>query len=303
MPKISKTEYQQIVRTVMEWMIDDYPLSDIISQTMTKWSMTEKEANNVLVKIRGEWIKNEQENNEQKRLRKIESLKKLKRGMSVTDKKTPNGILAMLKLEQELFRLESLSPSKVLEGVNKLPKNVVLNNKQEKFCREYVKDLNGTQAAIRSGYSKKTAGVIATENLQKPNIKKFIEFLADENRKKLDLSAEMIVEDLRALADYNIQDFINSNNSIKDISTISRAQAKPIIGIKTTEKIFPDGSKEIKTELKLSDKRAAAVDLGRHIGIFEKDNKQKSILPTSLSDDQFDQLLNKVIETSSNTGI
>lgn len=50
-----------------------------------------------------------------------------------------------------------------------------LTAKQQRFCDEYLIDLNATQAAIRAGYSKKTAGVIATENLQKPYIKEYIE--------------------------------------------------------------------------------------------------------------------------------
>lgn len=47
--------------------------------------------------------------------------------------------------------------------------------KQQRFCDEYLIDLNGTQAAIRAGYSRKTAGVIAAENLKKPCIAEYIE--------------------------------------------------------------------------------------------------------------------------------
>jgi len=47
--------------------------------------------------------------------------------------------------------------------------------KEIKFCQEYLVDLNGTQAAIRAGYSKRSAKEIASENLTKPNIKKWIE--------------------------------------------------------------------------------------------------------------------------------
>ena len=46
--------------------------------------------------------------------------------------------------------------------------------KQKRFCDEYLIDLNATQAAIRSGYSEKTANRIATENLSKPVIKEYI---------------------------------------------------------------------------------------------------------------------------------
>lgn len=45
-----------------------------------------------------------------------------------------------------------------------------LNARQQRFVTEYLVDQNGTKAAIRAGYSQKTAAMIATENLRKPNI-------------------------------------------------------------------------------------------------------------------------------------
>ena len=50
-----------------------------------------------------------------------------------------------------------------------------LTAKQQRFCDEYLVDLNATQAAIRAGYSKKTARAIANENLMKPYIKNYID--------------------------------------------------------------------------------------------------------------------------------
>jgi phage terminase small subunit len=50
-----------------------------------------------------------------------------------------------------------------------------LTAKQQRFCDEYLIDLNATQAAIRAGYSKKTAYAIGDENLKKPEIKSQIE--------------------------------------------------------------------------------------------------------------------------------
>ena len=52
---------------------------------------------------------------------------------------------------------------------------VKLTAKQQRFCDEYLVDLNATQAAIRAGYSKKTASVIGIEKLRKPNISEYIE--------------------------------------------------------------------------------------------------------------------------------
>ena len=47
--------------------------------------------------------------------------------------------------------------------------------KQKRFCDEYLIDMNITQAAIRAGYSKKTAYAIGQENLKKPTLKEYIE--------------------------------------------------------------------------------------------------------------------------------
>ncbi len=49
-----------------------------------------------------------------------------------------------------------------------------MTEKQKKFCIEYLKDLNATQAAIRAGYSENTADVIGCENLGKPNIMTYV---------------------------------------------------------------------------------------------------------------------------------
>lgn len=60
-----------------------------------------------------------------------------------------------------------------------------LTAKQQRFCDEYLIDLNATQAAIRAGYSKKTAGSIGTENMQKPLIKEYIDQRMAEKEKAL----------------------------------------------------------------------------------------------------------------------
>lgn len=57
--------------------------------------------------------------------------------------------------------------------------------KQQRFCDEYLIDLDGTKAAIRAGYSAKTAGAIASENLKKPKLKQYIADRMEEKEKQL----------------------------------------------------------------------------------------------------------------------
>jgi len=52
---------------------------------------------------------------------------------------------------------------------------VKLTEKQKRFCDYYIETGNATEAAIRAGYSQKTARFIGAENLTKPNIKSYIE--------------------------------------------------------------------------------------------------------------------------------
>ena len=76
-----------------------------------------------------------------------------------------------------------------------------LTRKQKKFCHEYLVDLNATEAAIRAGYSKKTARVIGCENLTKPHIAEYIAKLLDksdsENIATLDETLEFFTTVMR----------------------------------------------------------------------------------------------------------
>ena len=71
-----------------------------------------------------------------------------------------------------------------------------LKEKQKMFCKEYLIDLNATQAAIRAGYSKNTARTIASELLTKPDIQVCIQNLMSERSKKVNISAENILNDI-----------------------------------------------------------------------------------------------------------
>lgn len=73
--------------------------------------------------------------------------------------------------------------------------------KQISFCEEYAIDKNGTQAAIRAGHSEKTARQIASENLTKPDIAKYIEFLLAKQTKRTEINADYILKGLKTVAD------------------------------------------------------------------------------------------------------
>ena len=80
-----------------------------------------------------------------------------------------------------------------------------LNEKQKMFCVEYLIDYNGTQAAIRAGYAKKSARAIASENLTKPDIIEYLNELTREKADKAKLSAQFVLDGFIAIYDRCMQ--------------------------------------------------------------------------------------------------
>lgn len=73
---------------------------------------------------------------------------------------------------------------------------VKLKDRQEQFCREYIIDYNATQAAVRAGYSERTAKSIGSENLTKPAILARVRELQKEQAERLSISADWVLMQL-----------------------------------------------------------------------------------------------------------
>jgi len=80
-----------------------------------------------------------------------------------------------------------------------------LTDKQRTFCEEYMIDLNATQAAIRAGYSKKTAQQISSETLLKPVVQEYIQELQQERSDNTSISAESVLRRINMVANRCLQ--------------------------------------------------------------------------------------------------
>ena len=85
-----------------------------------------------------------------------------------------------------------------------------LTPKQERFVAEYMVDLNATQAAIRAGYSPKTAFSIGVENLKKPLIQAAIQEARQAQQKRTEITADFVLSELRKIAADDADDGQNS---------------------------------------------------------------------------------------------
>ncbi len=110
--KITHVEKAKRLRAVQEWLIDDWPACDIVTQSVNKWGVSERQAKRYLADARDTWVKGNQEKLNAKRSARIEALKKLKRSMKEEFKGTPAGMRTVLQIDKELARLEGAYPTK-----------------------------------------------------------------------------------------------------------------------------------------------------------------------------------------------
>lgn len=104
-----------------------------------------------------------------------------------------------------------------------------LNPKQEAFCREYVIDLNATQAATRAGYSAKTARAIGARLLTKVDVQVCIQQLMDERSKRTGITADRVLIEIEHLAMFDPKDLTKVRKP-DDIAELPEEVRRAIVG-------------------------------------------------------------------------
>lgn len=142
--------------------------------------------------------------------------------------------------------------------------------KEIKFCQEYLVDLNGTQAAIRAGYSKRSAKEIASENLTKPNIKKWIEEQQKAIAKRTELTQDRILQEYARIAFFDIRKIYNDANALIDIQDMDDDTAAAVAATETLEEYDSMDGVKILTgftkKIKLWDKVKALDSISKVLG-------------------------------------
>ncbi len=157
-----------------------------------------------------------------------------------------------------------------------------MNAKQKRFCEEYLIDLNATQAAIRAGYSVKTATVIANENLRKPYIQQHIEQRMKVRSERTNITQDQVISELTKIAFSNVTDYVN---------VITKDQQQAVV-IKDSDELDDDQRAAIKSiknrlygiEIEPYDKLKALELLGRHLGMFTDKVEVKDVTDNPIKD-------------------
>lgn len=135
--------------------------------------------------------------------------------------------------------------------------------KQQRFCDEYIISLNATQAALLAGYSKKTAGVIAAENLAKPIIKEYIGKRLAEKEDALIAKQDEVLKYLTSVMRREKQEHV--------VVTLSKEESTYVpdeIGTMRKKTVKQEIPEVVKIPARLSDSNKAAELLGKVYALF-----------------------------------
>ncbi|MBL4837744.1 MAG: terminase small subunit [Kordiimonadaceae bacterium] len=141
-----------------------------------------------------------------------------------------------------------------------------LNTKQRMFVDEYLVDLNATQAAIRAGYAAGSADGQGSRLLANVHVKAQIDMAMRKRAERTKITQDRVMAEFAKIGFASMADYLRmdeNGHAFVDLSNVTRDQAAAI-GEVVVEHV-KDGHK---TKFKLLDKRAALVDMGKHLGMF-----------------------------------
>lgn len=148
----------------------------------------------------------------------------------------------------------------------------ILTEKMQTFVREYLIDLNATAAAIRTGYSKKTAHAIGWEMLRKPAVAAEVSRCRGELMNKLEVTAERVVAELASLAFSDIREIFSPDGALKPMMEWSAGAAAAVSSLEVDEIFAGSGENRVSIgqlkKLKLWSKVDALQLLARHLGLL-----------------------------------
>ncbi|AHI65904.1 terminase small subunit [Burkholderia thailandensis] len=147
-----------------------------------------------------------------------------------------------------------------------------LTAKQQRFVDEYLVDLNASAAARRAGYSKKTARVIADENLIKPDIQAAIAEAMKARSERTKIDADRVLQRMVEIDEMDVLDIMNDDMSLKPVSEWPKVWRQYLSGFDLAELFEGNGDARemvgILKKIKWPDKLKNLEMLGRHFGMF-----------------------------------
>ncbi|OZB11179.1 MAG: hypothetical protein B7X67_04995 [Rhizobiales bacterium 39-66-18] len=140
--------------------------------------------------------------------------------------------------------------------------------KQHRFVEEYLIDLNATQAAVRAGYSPKTAAFIASENLRKPYISEEIDRAMARRSARTEITQDRVLQELARLAFLDIGGAFAADGTLLPLQEMAPDVRAAIAGLEVNEILNEGAVIGRAKKIRLTDKVGALTLLMRHLGML-----------------------------------
>jgi phage terminase small subunit len=154
---------------------------------------------------------------------------------------------------------------------------MALTAKQERFVQEYLIDLNATQAAIRAGYSAKTAAEIGFENLRKPQISGAIAAKQQKSAAKYELTSDLVIRSIVQELEFDPAKLYGQDGQLLPITELPEDVRMALTSIEFEQHGSPEAPVFVR-KVKWAARQGAREQAMKHLGLFEKDNEQKHSL-------------------------
>lgn len=181
-------------------------------------------------------------------------------------------------------------------GAINLNKQVVsmagkLTDRQRRFVSEYLIDLNATQAAIRAGYSQKTAYSAGQRMLKKVEIQTTLQEEIQKRSIRTNITQDMVLKEYARIAFFDPRKLFDDEGNPKDVSALDDDTAAALAGLDVVKEIDPEsGVTSFTKKYKITNKLGALDSLAKHLGMFDGagkgygDEKEKDALSQSLEE-------------------
>lgn len=167
-------------------------------------------------------------------------------------------------------------PESIIEELITEKKSFKMSLKRQRFVDEYLVDLNARRSYMAAGFTQNenSAGAGAYKLLREPAIQRALQKSIEERKRRTHVDQDKVVKELAKIAFANIKDVVKhwgaNDVTLYDSGEIKDDVAAAISEISTSTNLYG-----MDVRVKMYDKRAALVDLGNHLGIFEKKEAPK----------------------------
>jgi phage terminase small subunit len=174
------------------------------------------------------------------------------------------------------------------------------------FCEEYLIDLNGRAAAVRAGYSEKTARVMAQQNLEHPAVVEHLNKLIKQRSERTQITADTVITETARLAFADLRKLFDENGGLLPVQQWPDDTAAAVASVEIDELFEGFGENRIQVghtkKVKLWDKPRSLEMLGKHLKLWVErmehtgpnggpiQHREDGIDLSTLSDEELEQL-------------